>query len=136
MVFLTRGTKTFLIGNDETHKIIYAHQTSKSVKSNNSVMFITQLSLIIFFGKMKLTALVQFVIFLFLQFSKIEKIHFWIDIVNLRLKKPVWIVCECMWILKSYFGHFSNYGFLLFGIISLQIFRGHVCLRLLVVDVT
>ena len=111
MVFLTRGTKTFLIGNDETHKIIYAHQTSKSVKSNNSVMFITELSLIIFFGKMKLTSLVQFVIFLFLQFSMIEKTHFYIDWSNLRLKKPVWIVCECMWILKSYFGHFSNYGF-------------------------
>ena len=61
-----------MIGNDETHKKIYAHQTSKSVKSNNSVMFITELSLIIFFGKIKLTALVQFVIFLFAIFHDRE----------------------------------------------------------------
>ena len=76
MVFLTRGTKTFLIGNDETHKKIYAHQTSKSVKSNNSVMFITELSLIIFFGKIKLTALAAICYFSILQFSMIEKTLF------------------------------------------------------------
>ena len=88
------------------------------------------------FGKTKLTTLVAICYFsLFAIFHDREN-TFLNQLIKFALEKACVNRVRVYVNFEVLFWTFFKLRFLLFGIISLQIFRGHVCLRLLVVDGT